>query len=423
MGHKTSTAKGSTGTVGYKDIFRQKEYVKVICASIVNRFGDSIDEIAFTWLVYVITGSAAWSAVVFGVNQLPSVFLQPFAGALVEGLPKKKLLVATDLIRGVTTAGTACLYLMGSLNPWILLAFTFLNSSAEAFRLPAGISVVPQLLERKYYEYGTSLHASLCSVVELIGLGASGMIISFFGIGAAIALDGISFFASAAILSRLDFQEHGLIGRRLPFQEYLHTLKGGFAYLRKQPIIRNLCLISVLLDASIVPLNALQSPLIQDVLGQGSMLLGVFSFAITAGMGVGSFAYPFLSKHCSIRTQYVGSGILIGAGMYAYPLGASFREHVAAVYALTAVNSFILGISCSILMAALHVQFMKTVEQEYMARVGSIFNAGASAANPVASFLISSATSFCPVSQIFQLSALFCVILFLALALLKVKLE
>lgn len=55
--------------IGYKDIFKQKEYMKMMVAALINRFGDSIDAIASTWIVYELTGSAVWSAVIFGVNK------------------------------------------------------------------------------------------------------------------------------------------------------------------------------------------------------------------------------------------------------------------------------------------------------------------------------------------------------------------
>ena len=50
--------------VGYRDIFRQTEYMKIMIAALINRFGDSIDAIASTWIVYEITGNAAWSAII-----------------------------------------------------------------------------------------------------------------------------------------------------------------------------------------------------------------------------------------------------------------------------------------------------------------------------------------------------------------------
>ena len=40
----------SENKVTYKDIFRQFEYMKIIISAIVNRFGDSIDAIASTWI-------------------------------------------------------------------------------------------------------------------------------------------------------------------------------------------------------------------------------------------------------------------------------------------------------------------------------------------------------------------------------------
>ena len=61
----------------------------MMVAALINRFGDSIDAIAFTWIVYELTGSAVWSAVIFGVNKVPSVFVTPLAGAWVEGRNKK----------------------------------------------------------------------------------------------------------------------------------------------------------------------------------------------------------------------------------------------------------------------------------------------------------------------------------------------
>lgn len=412
-----------TEKVGYKDILKQGEYLKIILAGLINRFGDSIDAIAFTWLVYAITGNAAWSALVFAANQLPSVLVQPFAGALVEGMDKKKLMVVTDIVRGITTSGLAVLYLAGAVNPWILLVFTLINSTVEAFRLPAALAVMPLILEEKYYAYGTSLSSTLNTIVQLIGLGAAGVIIGAFGIGTAIAIDGISFFGSALILSFLRVRETNLRKGSLRAKEYIDTLKDGLHYLKEQPVIRNFCLLSVLINAAITPLNSLQSPLIQEVMGQGSELLSAFSLAITAGMGIGSFVYPFISSKFTVRTQFSLTGTFVGAGLCCYTLGARLQSNTVLIYALTIVTTFVIGMSCSILVSALSVQFMKTVKQEYLARVGSIFNAGASAATPVTSLAVSALAAFCSVSQIFMCSGVICVIIFLTISLISVRLE
>lgn len=155
--------------IGYKDIFKQKEYMKMMVAALINRFGDSIDAIASTWIVYELTGSAVWSAVIFGVNKVPSVFVTPLAGAWVEGRNKKAIMIITDLIRAVCVAFVASGYLLGFLQPWMLLVTTCIISTVEAFRGPAGSALTPRVLQAEYYEYGMSLMSTFSSVTELAG--------------------------------------------------------------------------------------------------------------------------------------------------------------------------------------------------------------------------------------------------------------
>ena len=44
-----------TTKIGYREVLGQKEYAKKLAANTINRLGDSIDVIAFQWLVYHIT--------------------------------------------------------------------------------------------------------------------------------------------------------------------------------------------------------------------------------------------------------------------------------------------------------------------------------------------------------------------------------
>lgn len=412
-----------TGKTGYWEVFTQKEYVKLMLSNMVNRFGDSVDVIAFEWLVYQITGSAAWAAVVFGINNLPTVLLQPFAGVLVEGMDKKKVMVVTDCIRGIITAGLVALYLTGNVTPWILVAFTLLNSTVEAFSLPAGMALVPKLLEEKYYEYGTSLSNTVSTVVQLLGMGAAGVIIGIFGIWVAIFIDAVSFFGSAFIRSFIRINGRESRRERLNFGVYKKELAEGAKYLKEVPVVRNFCLLGVAVNAAVVPLNALQTPLAYEVMGQGSEMLSVMSVLLTLGMLAGSLIFPKLNENFSVRANVITGGVVIGISCMAYTLGSCLKQLPWAVYLLAGVVSFLIGISVSIVSGVLSVQFMKAVRQEYLARVGAIFNASATAAMPVTSFLISGLASKFSVVQIFIVSGMLLVVLFSYVGVRKVRLE
>jgi len=134
-----------------------------------------------------------------------------------------------------------------------------------------GITIILIIINLKGVNMSTFLQEIVASfmVVSLIILS----IIGAFGIGTAIVIDSVSFFASAFILSFLQIREENLRRDKLHVKEYVAALKAGVVYLKEQPVIRNLCLLAVLLNAAIVPLNSLQSPLVQEVLGQAANCL------------------------------------------------------------------------------------------------------------------------------------------------------
>ena len=80
-------------------------------------------------------------------------------------------------------------YLLGFLQPWMLLVTTCIISTVEAFRGPAGSALTPRVLQAEYYEYGMSLMSTFSSVTELAGTMAAGGIIAVIGAAGAIYLD------------------------------------------------------------------------------------------------------------------------------------------------------------------------------------------------------------------------------------------
>jgi MFS family permease len=401
--------------IGYRDILKQKEYMKTVIAAVINRFGDSIDSIAFAWLVYQITQSAAWSAIIFGVNRIPTIFLQPFAGAAVEGKNKKLIMIVTDVIRGICVGIVATGFLAGFLNQWIMLSCTIVISCAEAFRNPASSALLPKLLDKKYYSFGISFNTSMCSIMELIGFGMAGVIISVFSISAAIYIDMVTFFLSALIILTLRIKEEQLTKVKINAKEYIDNLKGGFLYLKEKALLRYMVTISIFLNAILVPFNSLQAPLVSEVLHSDEVMLSVLSLGITLGMIIGAILYPYISTVISKHTIICICGYMI-AGYYLSLVAAGrFLSLAALVYIAVAVSSFLLGAAIAIANTFAGVEFMKAIEENYIARVSSIINASCAAAMPAASFIIGGLAGFVSTGKMFLAVGLLDIIMCLAL--------
>jgi MFS family permease len=408
--------------IGYKQVFSQVEYLKLIIANVVNRFGDSVDAIAFTWLVYAITGSASWTAIIFAMNRLPSVIVTPFAGAYVEKLNKKRIMVLTDVIRGVVTASIAVMYLTDTLSPWALLAVTLVNSSVEAFRSPAGAAFVPSILDMKYYTFASSLNNTLSSIVELVGLGLAGVIVGFFGIHIAIIIDVLTFLLSAAIIAMIRVKkEEKQQATNAGGESYLNTLKEGIHYVARKPVILTLCIMCAVFNALLVPLNTLQAPLIKDIFHQGAPLMSVIGIGMVIGNTIGAFIFPYISKKIKFLYCICLGGLATGVYNVLLSRLGALSDHRFLLYAVIAVATVIFGICIAFTQSGLSVTFMKHVDMEYMTRSSAILTAGANLASPFASTLLSYILIFSGVKEIMLIIGFVTVAVFLFFALKKYK--
>ena len=375
--------------IGYKDIFCQKEYMKMIIAALINRFGDSVDAIASTWIVYEITGSAAWSAIIFGLNKIPSILVTPFAGAWVEGHNKKNIMVISDIIRAICVALVATGYLLRFLNAWVLVLTTLAISTVEAFRGPANTALTPKILGAKYYEYGMSLMSTACSVVELIGTAVAAGIIALIGTAGAIYVDMVTFVLSAIIIMAVNTGEQNFQKQKFDTKEYMKTFRDGLAYATKEKAVLFFCGIAIFLNAILVPFNSLQAPLTSEILCGGAEVLSVLGIALTFGMMLGTAVYPLLGKVLNAK-GYVAL-CCMGIGLYYIGLVACkpFYDSKIFMYGFVAVSSFLCGVMVSIFMTFLNIEFVRKIDEEYLARAAGIMSALSVASVPVASVLVS----------------------------------
>lgn len=396
--------------IGYKDIFRQKEYMKTIVAALINRFGDAVDAIASAWIVYEITNNAVWSAVMYGINRIPSIVITPLAGAWVEGKNKKKIMVVSDIIRAVCVAIVATGYLLDALNVAIIVATTVVISTVEAFRGPANTALTPKILDREYYEYGMSLMSTLCSIVELIGMGIAASIIAMIGTAGAIYVDMVTFILSALIILTVRTKEENLQKQKFDAKEYIHTFREGISYAINEKTVLFFCGIAVYLNAILVPLNSLQAPLTNEILGGGAEVLSILGISITIGMMLGTLVYPMLGKIIGARGYLILCCVGIGLYYIGFVICKPFYNVEMVMYIYVTVSSFLCGVATSIFNTFLNVEFVKLIDEDYLARAASIMTSLSVICVPVVSFLVSGITAMVTTEWLFVIAGVMAMI-------------
>ena len=377
----------------YLKILKVSEYRKFLLSNLINRFGDSVESIAFTWVVYQITNSASWSAIVFALNMLPNVIVQPFAGAIVENMNKKQVVIATHFLRASLITLFIILFKLDYVNPLILSCFTLIITTVESFNLPASSSFIVQVIKREDMNAGISLNSVFTNAASLIGSGAAGFVIANFGAEAAMFID-VSTFVIAAILIKLikvatDAVSNDTDCTKSISSGYLKMLKEGIVYVFKTPVVRNLCTICIVLNCMLIPLSALQAPIADDIFGMGSELLSFAGIFSSIGGIVGAVILPYIAKILSPLKITIWGIFLLIIGMTCIPAGRLVKGNALLSYILISASFFIMVSATSLVVGIINIQLMKCIDYNYMARASAVFNSSVIVAMPISSFIVS----------------------------------
>lgn len=405
-----------TEGIRYRDLLVEHNYLRNTCANLIGRFGDSIDALAFAWMVYEITGDRSWSAIVFGLNALPTILLMPLAGVLVERYDKRRVMVLADLGRALLVALIATLYMTGLVTAPMLAASTFLMSTFEAFRIPAGLALYPKIVPREKYTVATSLTKSLGSIMSILGNAAFGVIVVLWGLQGAMYINAATFLISAAFVFSIRLPREKVAQVALNLKHFTQELKVGFQYMYGRRVVFMICMVGSVIGVLNLPMNSLSAPYVQESLGQGELAISVISVSCTVGMMLGTFIFPWLNRRVSKSNLFLIGGISMVLA-YAGYVAVSWIPQVALLYVALAAVSAAFGVGGSFISMVVNVSFMEQIEPGYLSRVGSIFNAMASALIPLASFAVAGIATVLTVNQVFVMFSVLTALLFGGLAL------
>ena len=173
------------------------------CGQVVSRLGDSLYTIALAWWVLQKTGSAAAMGTVLICSTIPLLLLLLFGGVIVDRLPRVRLMLASDLLRGCLVGLIAFLSFQQWLALWQIFVLSALFGTVEAFFYPAYTALVPDVVPSDLLPSANSLRSISLDIAQFVGPVIGAAIIALGGTSFAFALDGVSFLISALCLVAL----------------------------------------------------------------------------------------------------------------------------------------------------------------------------------------------------------------------------
>ena len=169
-------------------------------SQVLSQVAEGISKLALLWFVYAVTGSPLKTTVIGLLQTLPPILFGPFIGVIVDRLPKKAILIVSDVARGLLIGLIPCLVSIENFTVEALYVLTFLFGVATAVFVPTLSSAVPFMVARPQFTAANALLQSTTSLGIIIGPAVSGIGIAFSGSQDVLCLNALTYFASAACL-------------------------------------------------------------------------------------------------------------------------------------------------------------------------------------------------------------------------------
>jgi MFS family permease len=189
-------------------LWRHGDFRKLWTAATVSVLGSQVTLIAIPYIALT-----SLHASVFQVSLLAAVEMLPFllftlpAGAWLDRVRRRPVLIAADIGRGVALLSIPVAYLAGAMSIWQLFAVAFVTGTFTAFFDVADQSFLPGLVDRGDLVEGNARLQVSYSTAQIGGPTLAGNLIQIVAAPFAIVVDALSFFISGGLVSAIRKRE------------------------------------------------------------------------------------------------------------------------------------------------------------------------------------------------------------------------
>ena len=328
---------GGTSRVRLLAPLRHRDFRLLWTGMCVSLVGDGVFLVALAWQAYELWNSPTAMALAGIAMTVPMVAFLLVGGAVSDRFERRRVLLASDVVRCAAIGAVAVLSALGALQLWELVALVAVYGAAAAFFGPAFDAITPDLLPPGELGQANALDQLIRPVaMRLLGPALGGALIAGAGLPAAFALDAVSFAVSAGAVLLMR-------GGRVPAGaggSLAGDVRTGLDYVRRHTWLWGTfgaAAIAYLLFLG--PTEVLVTSIVKNELGGGAADLGI----VFAAGGVGSVLCALLMGQTglprrSITFMYVAwtAATFAVAG---YGLATSVWQLMAACFVFNALET------------------------------------------------------------------------------------
>ncbi len=394
---------GSSKEITAKFIVRalhHKNYRLFFGGQSISLIGTWMQQIAMSWLVYRLTGSALLLGIVSFSSQIPVFLLASIAGVYADRWNRHRMLVATQTLSMIQALILAFLTLYGTIQVWQIIALSIFIGVINAFDMPTRQSFIVQIVD-KPEDLGNAiaLNSFMFNGARLIGPAVAGILIGLVGEGVCFLINGLSFVGIIIALLAIRVPKRK---KAAHISRLWQDLKEGYSYAFGFAPIRYILLQLGLMSFMGMSYAVLMPIFAKDILHGGPHTLGF----LMAASGIGALTG---SVYLASRQTILGLGRLIAYASFIFSMGIiAFSFSNILIVSLSMM--FVAGFGMIVQIASANTILQSIVEEDKRGRVMSIYTTAIIGMAPIGNLFAGALASWIGAPQALILSGLSCII-------------
>jgi MFS family permease len=394
---------GSSKEITAKFIVRalhHKNYRLFFGGQSISLIGTWMQQIAMSWLVYRLTGSALLLGIVSFSSQIPVFLLASIAGVYADRWNRHRMLVATQTLSMIQALILAFLTLYGTIQVWQIIALSIFIGVINAFDMPTRQSFIVQIVD-KPEDLGNAiaLNSFMFNGARLIGPAVAGILIGLVGEGVCFLINGLSFVGIIIALLAIRVPKRK---KAAHISRLWQDLKEGYSYAFGFAPIRYILLQLGLMSFMGMSYAVLMPIFAKDILHGGPHTLGF----LMAASGIGALTG---SVYLASRQTILGLGRLIAYASFIFSMGIiAFSFSNILIVSLSMM--FVAGFGMIVQIASANTILQSIVEEDKRGRVMSIYTTAIIGMAPIGNLFAGALASWIGAPNTLIVSGAACII-------------
>lgn len=336
-------------------------YRRYFAGQLISLSGTWMQTVAAIWVILTLTDSGVAVGLTTALQFLPMLLIGAWGGLLADRIPKRRLLMTTQVLMAIPAVGLFAVTATGVVTPWMVYLAVFAMGSVNAIDNPTRQSFVIEMVGPDRVVNAVSLNSVVVQAARIVGPALAGILIATVGVVPCFGLNALTFVAMIFALRRMDPSRlHAApVASREP-----GAIRAGLRYVRATPEL----LVPLALMAFVGTLG-FNFQVVLPLLAKFSFESGAMTYAsLVTAMAVGSIAGALVNGHRG-RT----GPRLIAGGALAFGTSALLAAAMPSL-ALEVVMLALLGAASVTFAATINSTLQLAVSPEMRGRVMALYS-------------------------------------------------